>query len=322
MKTSTCLTVTMATAMTTMATALLLALPAKAATFTGVKIDFNEFAFPSSATNMSGAYQYNVLNDLTGGKLTADNHDAADFQINFSSSPQLPKTAAGIEWQSAGSGRWTSTRSFDAKTTSNNPGTLLSTTATLRFDSHLTVTDLSAAFTSLNTAGNLWEYSVLGFLKPDGTYFSAAPGVGDYNSANSFIGSRSIGWYVAASKGTVTDVGSATTNGGLNGALTTTQAGNPKDDITLTYALAGLAPNTPIGGLIWTTYLEDARGTNNGTSSFTASWTDLTFSGVIGSQPAAASNPAAVPTPALLPGLLGLGLGLRRNRRKTAASTI
>jgi hypothetical protein len=314
MKSSICFAVTMTTV-------LLGALPATAATFKDVKIDFNEFAFPgSNPMAMAGAYQYNVLNDVTGSKLAAENHDLPDFSIGFSASEPIAKTAANLEWQSAGKGRWTSTRSFKASAAKNNPGTLISTTALLRFNSHLTVTNLSAAFTSLNSAGNLWEYSLLGVLQPDGTPFSAAPIVPAYNEANSAIGLSTIGWYVAASKGTVTGVGTAETNSGLNGALTTTQSGNPKDDITLTYALVGLAPDTPIGGLIWTTYLADTRGINNGTSSFTASWVDLTIDGmtlnpVAGGPVNGASN--AVPTPALLPGLIGMGLGLWRRREKT-----
>jgi hypothetical protein len=312
MKTFAWLSVTTA-AMTTAATGLM-AMPAQAATFMGVKIDFNEYPFPTVQTNVTGNYGYNLLDDLTGTKLPNNNGDAIDFTIDFATT----SGQADLQWQSNSTGRWTSNRSFTTSPTKNNPGTLVSTTALLRFDPHLLVTDLSAAFTSLNTSGNLWEYSVLGFLKPDGTPFSAAPIVPDYNHAASFIGSPSIGWYMAASKGTVTGVGTATTISGLNGALTTTQSGNPKDDITLTYALANLAPNTPIGGLIWTTYSEDTRGMSNADSSFTASWTDFTITGVILSP--AATDPSngganTVPTPGVLPGLMAIGLGVWRRQR-------
>jgi hypothetical protein len=318
MKTFAWLTATTA-AMTTVATCWV-AMSAQAATFMGVKIDFNEYPFPTVQTDMAGSYGYNLLDNLTGAKLSGDNGDAIDLTIDFATT----SGQASLAWESASVGRWTSNRSAKIKVATNNPGTLVATTALLRFDPHLLVTDLSAAFTSLNTSGNLWEYSVLGFLKPDGTPFSATPIVPDYNHAASFIGSPSIGWYVAASKGTVMGVGTATTISGLNGALTTTQLGNPKDDITLTYALANLAPNTPIGGLIWTTYLEDTRGMNNATSSFTASWTDLTISGVVLSS--AVADPSngganAVPTPGLLPGLMAIGLGVWRQRDRPVRST-
>jgi hypothetical protein len=160
---------------------------------------------------------------------------------------------------------------------------------------------LSANFLSLNTAGILWEYSVLGFLDPNGNPFSAAPVMGAYNSAASFTGSPSKGWYVAANKGTVTGVGGSQTTAGTSG---------PADDLLLTYALAGLTSGTQVGGLSWTTYLEDTRGTSNGISNFTASLSDITFT----------NTAVAVPTPALLPGLVGMGLSLWRKRNQMGSA--
>jgi hypothetical protein len=143
---------------------------------------------------------------------------------------------------------------------------------------------------------------VLSFLRPDGTPFSTAPTIGHYDEATSLMGSPSQGWYVAASKEVVKDVGTNLSGFGLNAPLT-----GLKDDLTLTYALVGLAPNTPIGGLVWTTYLEDTRGMDNGSTNLTASWTGFTVSGVTHADTA-----TPVPTPALLPGLMGLGLLVRR----------
>jgi hypothetical protein len=176
----------------------------------------------------------------------------------------------------------------------------MSTTATLRFAPQWDITDFQAKFTSLNTSGISWEYTVLSFLRPDGTPFSTAPTIGHYDEATSLMGSPSQGWYVAASKEVVKDVGTNLTGFGLNAPLT-----GLRDDLTLTYALVGLAPNTPIGGLVWTTYLEDTRGINNGSTNLTASWTEFTVSGVTH-----AATP--IPTPALLPSLMGLGLLVRR----------
>jgi hypothetical protein len=252
---------------------------------------------------ITGTRSYNLLNDLTGAKLTANNGDASDISINFANSGvgALSNDTATLHVDTT-PGSIVSTRSYQGTVNANNPGTLVSTTATLKFLPQWNVTDLKASFTSLNSAGVLWEYSILGFLKPDGTPFSAAPSVAKYNNASGFTGPSGVGWYVAADKDTVQGVGTATTAG-----KTGTGADGASDSLKLTYALAGLAPNTPVGGLIWTTYLEDTRGTKNGSSNFTASWTDFTFSG------SSQSNSAApVPTPALLPGLVALVVGARR----------
>jgi hypothetical protein len=242
----------------------------QAATLKNVVIDFSEYAFPSATTVLKGKPSYNLLNDQTGAKLVQNNvpGDKDDFTIEYSDSAS--SSTAEISNLKLTGKTIVSNRGFNKAVQQNNPGSLVSTTAKLLFLEDWQITDLQAKFTSLNTSGTLWEYAVLGFLKPDGSMFSPMPVVGAYGQASGLTGSPSVGWYVAANKGTLQGVGTNKTSGVLNG---------PADKLTLTYALAGLAPGTAIGGLIWMSYLEDVRGVDNGTSSFTASWTEFMISG-------------------------------------------
>jgi hypothetical protein len=279
-----------------------LAQPAQAATFTNTTIDFSESAFPASAAAITGTQAYNLLDDATGTKLSANNGDANDIAITFANSGAGTLSSTGTP-KLAINGNLISTRGYQKTVGVNNPGTLVSTTATLQFLPQWNITDLQAKFSSLNTAAIAWEYSLIGFLKPDGTPFTAAPAIGSYGSATSLTGSPSQGWYWAASKDTVTGV--AVT--GVVSNVTAKGSNGSKDTLNLTYALAGLDPNTPVGGLIWTTWLEDVRGVQNVGSDLTASLASFTFSG---SSTNAVSD--TVPTPALLPGLVALAAGARR----------
>jgi hypothetical protein len=278
-----------------------LALPAQAATFTNTTINFNESVFPVTTAASNGTQSYNLLNDVTGA--IAPNNGNPDIAITYATSGAGALSSTGTPKLVVDTtpGSIVSTRGYQGTVKANNPGTLVSTTTTLKFLPQWNITDLQAKFTSLNTASIAWEYSLVGFLKPDGTPFTAAPTIGSYNTATSVTGNPSQGWYWAASKDTVTGVGTDLTAAGTSGT---------KDNLTLTYALAGLDPKTPVGGLVWTTWLEDVRGTKNGGSDITASLTGLTFSG-------ATPSADAVPTPALLPGLVALVAGARR-RWKTA----
>jgi hypothetical protein len=274
-----------------------LAMPAQAATLTNAAVDFNEYAFPAVPTVMSGTQGYNLFNDTTGAKLTADNGDGNDLSLAFTNSGTASlsnQNSLMLDGQSI-----VSTRQYLGKVSRDNPGTLISNTVTLKFAHQWDITDLKAKFTSINTAGTAWEYAVFSFLRPDGTPFSTAPTIGQYSDLISVTPSRSQGWYVAARKDVVQGVGTNHTSSGAR----------PSGNFILTYALAGLDPNTPIGGLVWTTYLEDTRGTKNNTNTnaFIASWEDFTVSGVTHAAP-------PVPTPALLPGLVSLGLLVRRRR--------
>jgi hypothetical protein len=286
------------------------AMPSEAASFKNLVVDFSEYAFPRTTTALTGNPSYNLLNDQTGAKLVADNlpDDEDDFTIEYSST--TPSANSRLEMNNA---KVVSIRQFPDKVQKNNPGTLISTTAKLFFSQDWQITDLQAQFTSLNTSGMQWEYSVLGFLRPDGTLFSQTPTIGPYEMASGLTGSPSLGWYVAADK-TVQGVGTSKTISLRDGKA---------NDLKLTYALAGLAPNTAVGGLVWTTYLEDVRGLNNAAGSpIKASWVDFTISGSSRSIAPSGSNGFVgdlgvkqVPGPGGLLGVVYL-LGLSRWRRR------
>jgi hypothetical protein len=233
-------------------------------------VDFGEYAFPAASTIVEGRQDYNLFDDATGVKLTADNGDGTDFSLEYSHSGAKALSATGTPNLKVDGKKIVSNRGFAKSVAINNPGTLVSTTVKLMFAADWEITDFVADFTSLNTGSALWEYATLGFLKPDGTMFSAAPTIAAYNNATSLTGSPSIGWYVAAAKETVQGVGTAKTISGGNG---------PRDNLKLTYGLAGLNPGTAIGGLVWTSYLADVRGVENNNSSLTASWTGFSVSG-------------------------------------------
>jgi hypothetical protein len=259
-------------------------------------------------------HQYNTINDATGAKLTTSNGDLNDFTLSGSSTPGalgtaravLGATGASSPLSSVQSGRIGAQHSYTKSVSRNNPGSIESNQFRLIFNSNITVTNATFNFSSLNTRGTTWEYSVLQFLDPSGNPFSSLTGPGwtigaasQYLSAGSGLsGQAGIGNFIAASTGTVTNVGTAQSVEGANGT---------RDNIAaLNYALVGLTPGTQIGGITWTTYLEDVRGTNNVDSNFTSALLDFSISG---------RTVEAVPTPALLPGLIATGLGILRRRQ-------
>ena len=284
-----------------LACGLALALPARliGALFTSVTVSFNEYPFPVTTTDVTGAtFSYNLLNDSTGALLGANNGDANDITLSFLNGPVGNLGSSRVEWQATSIGRYTGIRGFSGTVGSNNPGSRVSTVMQLEFGSHLTVTDLAATFLSLNTAGITWEFSVIGFLRPDGTFFTPQPTMSSYMSYPGFTGSPSEGWYVAASTGTVSGVGTNQTASGTTG---------PSDNLMLTYGVAGLPAGTQIGGIYFASFLEDVRGISNGTTSLTASFSQFSISGEIQQVPE--------PGTLLLTGAVVLALGLIRLQR-------
>ena len=255
-------------------------------------------------------YQYNGIDNVTGTKLTTSNGDSPDFTLSGSASfasPMYARSVLGVTGASTpfpaatSGGRITSQQGISTSASVNNPGTIGMNSTTLLFSSSMSITNASFNFSSLNTSGVSWEYSVIRFLDVNGVPFSPltslafTPGAaGQYLSAGAgFTGAAGAGNYLSASTGTVTGVGAQTAIG----------TGGSGDDLaTFGYALAGLAPGTQIGGITWTTYLEDVRGIGNSSSNFTSSLLDFTISGTIIPEPSSL----------ILLGFSAVGLFLRR----------
>lgn len=236
------------------------------------------YAWGSSGT-ISGTLSLNIWNDTTGEMLTSDNGDLPDLTLVFSTTLGA-LGSGGFEYTSSQSLR--SNQSFTGTVSTNNPGSRVVNTLTILFADHLSITNLNADFTSLNSTGITWETSRISVLQPDGTPFSSAPTLSPYLSHTPLLGSSSSypGHYFSDSKATVTGVGtSLTASGSATGSLEnlTGTSGNS----LLDYADLNLSPGTRIGGFVWTSVLEDTRGTSNANSALTSTLTNLSVSGTI-----------------------------------------
>ena len=236
-----------------------------------------------------GSFQYNTINDASGAKLTVDNGDLKDFTFSGTSASSglgaarvvLGASGSSSPFASVASGRVGAQHSFTGTVAANNPGSLISNSTTLLFNPNLTVTGASFNFSSLNTAGVTWEYSTLQFLDPSGNPFSSLTpqawtigGISQYATAGSgFSGQAGIGNWISASTETVIDVDTNQTSSGSNGSGDNLPSFTPQ--------IVGLPANTQIGGIQWVTYLEDVRGTTNGSSNFTSSLLAFSISGSI-----------------------------------------
>lgn len=235
------------------------------------EITFNEPAFPSSNTSVSGTTSYNVLDDSTGLELTALNGDLDDITISVT---------GDYEYQTTSIGRFTSLHSLTGTVTTNNPGTRITNTLGLNFAEHLSVTDFSFDVSSTNTSGIAYEVTIFQILNVDGSVYNPAPTINPFLTHTPIDGSPLQGVYVLDRTDTVLGVGTDTTSSGIN---------NPNENFTVTGDLElsdfGIASGTQIGGLLITTILEDTRGENNGSTNLTSSFIDFTFSGEIVPEP-------------------------------------
>ncbi len=299
-----------------------------AQTFNSLNFDFSEAAF--TAGTLSGTNGFNILDDVTGAKLGSDNGDLDDFFIEVISS--IPSNAdgavatleilAGGELRSSHGYNKTFANTYTSGT-GNNPGSVIKQTIRMTFASHVAVSNFTTDFRSLNTRGRTWEHSELTYLKPDGSYFTSAPVVGDYltweavnqtqpgwnigaEGPGSASGSPSEGWFVAASTATVKDVGTNLTAIGLGNDGSKENLTSTNGNSILDYNDVGLAANTEIGGFEWSVYVEDTRGIDNNHSSWSSTQTFFEITGEVGSVPE--------PSSTLLLGLGGIAILLRRQK--------
>jgi len=270
-------------------------------------------ATPGQLLTGGTALQYNTIDDANGTKLVSPNGDASDFTLSGSSTSGALGSARVVigamggssPFGSVASGRISEQHGFNGAVSGNNPGTVSSNTFTLLFNDHLTVTDASFNFSSLNTPGTTWEYSVIQLLDSNRNPFNALTNPGwtvgaasQYDTAKNtdekgFTGQAGIGNYIAASTSTVSGVGNTATTNGSTG---------PSNSISaFDYDTVSLPEDTQIGGITWTTYLEDVRGTGNGDSNLSSSLLDFTIRGTITAVPE--------PSPMLLLAFVCLGSG-------------
>ena len=267
-------------------------------------ITFNEFPFPTAtrtyvdtnANQFSNALPVNVVNDATGTVLAINNGDRPDLSFDFVGALLNGAGRVRERWQTTSTGRFASLENFTGAAPSNNTGRRVSSTTTVTLANHQRWTNVRPVFSGLNSAGVVWEYSMIAYLRPDYTFFSPMPGMVTYANATSFTGSPSQGWFVAASTATVTGVGTNRTANGVNGT---------RNNLTLTPALAGLANNTPVGGFVLIHVSEDVRGISNGNASTAAYLTSVSFT----------NTPVPEPSTVTLLGLALFGFGAYRRRR-------
>jgi hypothetical protein len=233
---------------------------------------------------------YNTTNDLTGATwapaATIPGSDTWDIKVTYSFGATTPGTSSAdrmsVDYSTGNVGQLTATKQFNETPVSTNSGTRYYSRMRMEFSPHFNVTDLTARFNSLNTAGITWEFATVAYLDQSGSYFASAPTIDPYlafNAANAggLQGRVAEGWWYAASTGTVTGVG-GTTGAGSNG---TYDSMNGSTSELRAFAASGNRAFTSapaqLGGMEFTSYLEDVRGTGQPASGLTASWTQFTF---------------------------------------------
>ncbi len=296
--------------------------------FDSLNFDFSEAAFSVGA--LSGTTGFNLLNDVTGAKLSSDNGDLDDFFIEVISNVPAGADGAIASLEILAGGELKSSHGFSktyantyAVSPGNNPGTKVSQTIRMTFADHVAIKNFTTDFRSLNTRGRTWEHSELTYLKKDGSYFTSAPVIGDYltwqaanqaqpdwnigsEGAGSASGSPSQGWFIAGSTDTVKDVGSSLTVAGDGGNGSRENLTSTNGNSVLDYNDVGLAADTEIGGFEWTVSVEDTRGVNNNHSTWTSTQTFFEISGEVESVPE--------PSSTLLLGLGAVTILLRRQK--------
>jgi len=247
-------------------------------------IDFSEYPFPGGGTqliqndNADQTVRYNLFDDASGAKLSADNSDLDDLTIRFRTSPGGELGATNrprlVFRDDGDSRRIMAELSFDELPDTNNPGTRQFIDVEVCLAPHLNVRELALDTSSFNTRGTAWEFSQINFLDARCDPFPDAPTVPPYLEAgDGASGPVGLGHYLWADTGTVLNVGGNRTEVGSSG---------PGDSPFLLSSSDARLDRQRIGGFRWRTTLEDVRGTENISSpTFSASLRNLSLRGAI-----------------------------------------
>ncbi len=244
---------------------------------------------PSSGTSLSVPGSYDVVNN-SDGTMTPDGH--TDFVVS-STVTGTGNDGNNVEWGTRLDVTSTGLRSTidpsffsSGGVTTNNSGHRTSQTVQIDFGPGIEVLSdtgvESFGWSSGNTAGVVWEYSILQYLDENGMPFTAAPTV---TAQLSHVGSEinglvGPGTWIADATGTVTMVGFDLTVAGSHGSNNSLNT-----DSSLTTSMIPLG--TRLGGVRMIHVVEDTRGRNNGDTSFTNTINELNMNFQSVPEPAA-----------------------------------
>ena len=259
---------------------------------------------PGTLLTVTNGETFDALDGNTG-MLGADGIN--DFRISWSTTG-LGDDGNNVDWASTVNINDTGIRSTINPTfingggvTINDFGHLVTQTIQIDFLSGVIieaddVTDFG--WSSGNTAGIVYESSVVEYLDVNGNPFSTFPTF-DYDSP--LDGTTGTGTSVAGTAGSVIDVGTDLSAEGVNG---------PDDNLSTSGIGLGIPAGTVLGGVRITHRIEDVRGVNNGDTVFTNTINDFDLVNF---------EASAIPEPSSCLALVGLGLACFSRRKRRAS---
>ena len=226
---------------------------------------------PGSLQTVSNGDTFDVVDSASGG---AGTDGVDDFRISWSATG-LGDDGNNVTWDAVidinGTGlRSTINPAFvgSGGVSTNNSGHVATQTIQIDFLSGVlieadNIDDLG--WSSGNTAGTVYESSVIQYLDITGNPFSAFP---SFDFDNPLNGPSGDGTLVASDAGSVTQVGTDLTVAGSNGSNNSLSTSFGAD-------LLGISSGTVLGGVRITQIIEDTRGINNGDTIFTNTINDF-----------------------------------------------
>ncbi len=240
-----------------------------------ITLDFiDDFLSPSGGTNQTVPGSYDVVN---GNDQSISPDGIIDFTVT-SMTTGLGDDGNNVEWDATMDVNGTGLRSSidpsfidPGGVTSNAAGHRVTQMIQIDFGPGIEVFSegvKSFGWSSGNTAGVVWEVSILEYLDVNGNPFSPTPTIDPYATHSAINGMSGTGTWVADDLAAVTMVGSDLTAAGANGPLNSLNTdGTP--------GTSGIASGTLLGGVKLTHIIEDVRGVNNGDTVFTNTINEL-----------------------------------------------